>query len=183
MTPAAEPPGRWLGLVRAVASCLTGLPRYATLSIAVSWMVLIWALSSGSFDTPPGVPSRLWSLAANLAHAPLFGLLALLALGTLCARGVPAPRPSRAALCGAFLWALAWGVIDELHQSGTPGRHASAYDVVTDAVGALLVLWVAGYVTSERAHERGLLRRLGLGLVVCLLTAGVVTLVGAPSRG
>src|SRR5690606_20164179 len=64
-----------LALLRAVGRALQGLPRSLALLPVGAWMALIWWLSSLSGDAGP--PSILGGFVNNLAHAPLFGLLAL----------------------------------------------------------------------------------------------------------
>src|SRR5262245_36830636 len=49
----------------------------------------------------------------------------------------------RAAAAIAFAITVAWAVIDEIRQSFVPSRTASAMDVATDSVGALIVVTIA----------------------------------------
>ncbi len=125
----------------------------------------------------PGGSNFLVITVANLAHAPLFGLLALLVLAGLVSRrprtdagsGLPPIAPSQAGL--AWLVAVVYGCVDEWHQGRTPGRDSSLGDVVTDAVGAGCVIWIACYVAGTAASETGLLRRLVGGALLCFLAA------------
>ena len=67
--------GPTLAGLRRTGDLLARLPRSAGALLAVTWMALVWKLSSG---TPPETPVNLfWSTVGNLVHAPLFGLLAL----------------------------------------------------------------------------------------------------------
>jgi hypothetical protein len=70
---------------------------------------------------------------------------------------------------------LAYAVIDEWHQSFSPGRNPSAYDVLTDAVGAACVIWIVGYVRSGAASERGLWARILAGIALCAGAAALAT--------
>lgn len=56
----------------------------------------------------------------------------------------------------ALLGATAYGVLDEIHQMYVPGRHASAVDVMVDAVGAAAALLAvrAGILVRERAGDK-----------------------------
>jgi VanZ family protein len=98
---------------------------------AVAWMAVIFFFSSRPM--PPGtevIPD--W-----ITHGCSWAILAILLSGAL-----DASRGARVAL-PAFLGAVAYGVLDEIHQSYVPTRHADAADLVKDAVGALagVVLW------------------------------------------
>ena len=74
----------------------------------------------------------------NLLHIPLFGILAWLWYRTLgcwfANRGV--------LLSLSFLFAVGYGVIDEIHQLQVPGRYASLTDIALNARGAFLMLWL-----------------------------------------
>ena len=51
----------------------------------------------------------------------------------------------------AWVLALAYAVTDELHQSFTPGRYPSAWDVlIFDNLGALIALWLVTYRRQKR---------------------------------
>jgi hypothetical protein len=149
--------------------------RFAALPIA-AWAALIWSASS---MTParafPGI--RLSAFTTNLLHAPLFGMLALLGCLALPRDGAWPRVTSRAAL--AVLAAVVlYGVADEIHQSFTPVREVSAFDVVTDGVGAACVLLVVAYVGRPSADRRGLSHRVLLGLAACALAAAAATWIG-----
>lgn len=136
-------------------------------------MALIWQLS----DLPSGdEPRILWGAwLSNCAHAPLFGLLALWCVVAL-PRADGWPRLGPRALAAILLLVLAYGVVDELHQGTTPGRHPSAFDVLTDLVGAACSLWLAGHVGSRGATARSTGLRLVAGLALCALAGLVATL-------
>ena len=53
----------------------------------------------------------------------------------------------------AMLISIAYGISDEVHQSFVPGRVADAYDVLTDAFGALggtIACWAGGILSPTR---------------------------------
>jgi hypothetical protein len=147
----------------------------------------IWWLSSRRFQAPAG-PEDLLRVAANLVHAPLYGALFLL-FGAWFAAPSPAAstatsnRPSRppalrrAWSLAAFGATLLYALVDELHQAST-GRHPSAFDLVTDAAGALSALAIALYLAREGATDRGLLRRAAVGALACLAAAVLASFVG-----
>jgi VanZ family protein len=94
-------------------------------------MALIWFLSSQHGDAL-SIPSGF----DKAAHVVEFGFL-----GFLLGRGVGHSR-----LWMAFAVAVAWGGLDEWHQSRVPFRTASLWDVAADAIGALagVILAAAG---------------------------------------
>lgn len=171
--------GAWpLALVRRVGSALVALPRTVGVLLACAWMALSWWLSSGTHGPKDG--GLWWAFTSNLAHAPLFGLLALWWIAALPRREPDAggrrwARLGSAQMATVLALVLAWALVDEWHQSGVDGRVASWTDLVTDAVGATAVLVVAAYAGRDDASARGLLARLGLGLVACAAAAGVAT--------
>lgn len=79
-------------------------------------------------------------------HALGYGLLAL-----SYARGLrPNAKPEtaqrrRRRYLAAFLLAVLYSTLDEFHQSFTPGRHPSPWDVLIDSSGAALTLLWADY--------------------------------------
>lgn len=158
--------------LRGVGSFLLRVPLPLALLIVVLWGLVIWDLSSTRVPLPRG-PHLGWEFLSNLAHAPLFGLLALwVAAVVLRERDGGWPRPSRARDALVLGSVLAYGVLDELHQSRVPGRDASALDVLTDVVGAAVVLWIVRTLGRAPA-ERTLLARLGLGLLLCCASAAL----------
>ncbi|HED64038.1 MAG TPA: hypothetical protein ENJ09_00625, partial [Planctomycetes bacterium] len=147
-----EEHGAWGRAFLAVGRFLVGLPIPLAVLVVLAWMGLIWSLSSQTFEAPPEVASALWSFCANLAHAPLFGILALLFASIVLRVGMgdgwPRLRAWQAGVTVAFV--LAWALLDEWHQSMTPGRDSSLLDVVTDLVGAICVLAVIAILDPAR---------------------------------
>jgi hypothetical protein len=165
-----------LALFRGIARVLGALPRPLAAALAVAWMGLIWWLSSGPIEVKPPLPASdfFW----NLAHAPVFGLLAAFAAVAAAPRPLPSswPDPGRRARLVAFGLVAAWAALDEWHQARVPGRHGSPLDFLTDVTGAACVLWIAAYAGSARAGEGGLRRRLAIGVGACAAAALVTTL-------
>ena len=55
----------------------------------------------------------------------------------------------------AWLLAVLYAVTDEFHQSFTPGRHPSPWDVLLfDNFGALISLWLANRYRRQKRPER-----------------------------
>lgn len=83
----------------------------------------------------------------KLAHVAYFALTASFAVrACLTGHGWGARRTAAVVVLGA----LAWGVLDELHQSFTPGRSVEAGDVAADVAGASLGLGAALAVLRRR---------------------------------
>jgi len=164
-------------LLRALSRSLLSIPAPVAALLALCWAALIWRLSSRAVPTPVEV-HFVWELLSNLAHAPLFGLLCLFsaALVLRARRGESGPVFARARVAGLLAWIALYGVVDEWHQSRTPGRDPSAYDVVTDLAGAALVLWIASYVRHDASSESGLWLRIAASLALCLGSATLATL-------
>ena len=122
------------GLRRSVVR-LESLPAVVRYGLVVAQASTIWWLSSLSDITTS--TALVVGFVFNGGHFVLFGILgALLAI---------ALRPrTRLGTSAAFAVALAWGILDELHQRHVPGRVASVSDVATDACGAgftVALLW------------------------------------------
>ncbi len=91
-----------------------------------AWCGLVWFLSSqtgDSFDDD-------WEFPDWAAHAVEFGAGGFLARFAFA--GVPVAR----ATVAAVLFCLAWGLLDEWHQSFVDGRDPSGMDVAADLIGA-----------------------------------------------
>jgi VanZ family protein len=104
---------------------------------AVAWMAMLWVLSdqpglSVSEDPSVDLPIR------RAAHVGVYGVLAV-----LFARALRTPA-SGWRLAAPWLLAVAYGALDEWHQTQVPSRSGSAGDVGFDAVGAAVgvVAWV-----------------------------------------
>jgi len=161
--------------VRAAGRLLLGMSRTFWAGVAGLWAGLIWWLSTHEGGTGDGTFWMMWL--GNLAHAPLFGLLALWLALAAPRRAVGGwARLSRLDRTWIFVAVAAWGAMDEVHQSFVPGRDASVLDLMTDSAGALSVLAVAATAGLASASAVGVRRRLGLGILACLLTALSATL-------
>jgi len=168
---------RWRGVLVAVGRALLSLPRPVAFLLPWAWMGFLWSLSSQTF---PKRDDRLglWSFFSNLAHAPLFGLLAVawcaLLLRPRPSAGLPALTATKAALVVALV--TAYGIVDEWHQGRTPGRDPSAADVATDLAGAVCVVWIVDYLGRAGASEAGLRKRLlaAAGLAIAVVALGAL---------
>ncbi len=109
---------------------------------ALSWMALIWVLSSSTPDTIERTTSRLPSflMLPTVGHVVEFAVLAVLLLRLVQSN---TRRRREAVWAASALLALLYAGVDEMHQSFVPGRQASLIDVGYDALGAAagLVTW------------------------------------------
>ena len=96
----------------------------------VAWAALIFTLSSIP-DLGTGLGG--WDLALRkIAHTAEYAVL-----GVLLLRAVGKELP--AAGIG-----IAYAVTDEVHQAFVPGRHGAVMDVLIDAVGVLIGVYLLG---------------------------------------
>ena len=89
----------------------------------------------------PDLTNLLELLLRKGAHLFSFGVLALLARHALASGFPELPAHRRTYL--AFGFAVLYAITDEWHQSLAPTRDARATDVLIDAAGAAVALWVA----------------------------------------
>ena len=96
----------------------------------VAWAALIFILSSIP-DLGTGLGG--WDLALRkIAHAAEYAVL-----GVLLLRAVGKELPAAAI-------GIAYAVTDEVHQAFVPGRQGAVLDVLIDAVGVLIGVYVLG---------------------------------------
>ncbi len=114
-------PRSWLCKDRVIQALLAWGP-------AALWAGVLFLLSEAQLDPGPG-----WlALNDKVVHLGLYGVLgATLAWGLR--RGASSLRPLPLILLG-----VAYGVLDEWHQSFVPGRDPSTGDVLADAAGLIL---------------------------------------------
>ena len=131
---------------------------------AMAWMVLIFYLSSIP-GNELGPDILIINLIKKTGHFIIFSVLAVLYLSAFKGRKALVDTGSHLFLLSLFLTVL-YAMSDEYHQSFTPGRHSSGYDVIIDASGALTVLGLL-YMLKLRRN---------------LITARVKKMAKSPSR-
>jgi VanZ family protein len=124
----------------------------STWAPVAGYCALIVAISSLPASALPASRS-IWDH-DKLIHAAEYAVLAALIARALGRRG----RSGPGAAVAAFALAAAFGVLDELYQTTTPGRAATAADAVADALGALVGaagrwMWSASTSRRGRADE------------------------------
>ncbi len=97
---------------------------------AVAYMTLIFVVSSGTSVSLPANASD------KIVHVAEYALLAV-----LLTRGLVGGLPARIDLWTALVAigaTVAYGASDEWHQSFVVGRNADRFDLIADAVGAVV---------------------------------------------
>lgn len=97
----------------------------------LAWMGLIFYLSAQP-DLPQPDTGWVGTALSSGAHAFVFCVLAVLWMRMLDGR--------RHALLVAFLLTMLYALSDEFHQAFVPGRHPDPWDLLCDALGAVLAL-------------------------------------------
>jgi VanZ family protein len=115
--------------------------RWAIAAAGVA--VAIFVLSSIPAEELARTGIRIWDKAA---HAGVWAVLAF------CLGRALGARPHAVALTIGL--AAGYGVLDEIHQSFTPGRDTSGWDIVADATGAIVGA-LAAAAARRRADLRG----------------------------
>jgi VanZ family protein len=90
-------------------------------------------------------------LLAIAAHFIEYAVLAVLLW--LALRGIGSL--ARYAAPVAFVLAVLYAISDEWHQSFVPGRYPDALDVLVDALGALVALWLVSKLSLAHLRQRG----------------------------
>ena len=113
------------------------------------WVIVIYLLSAIpnihlTFKTPPGTD--------KLVHAILYFVLCWLVWRAFHYQ-VSLPMMRNSALLGAFIFCVAYGFLDEYHQTFTPGRDSDFYDVIADTGGALLFVAIASLRSRHRDKD------------------------------
>ena len=124
---------------------------------AVRWCVPLAGLGalwwSSSRTASDGLPRLGGPLAHNAMHVVAYACIAGSAWLAWSRRPVRAPQRMRS--IGSWSVAAAYGVVDELHQSYVPGRDCSAFDLVSDAAGAALAVFLLRGALGVPGRWRG----------------------------
>lgn len=119
------------------------LERTLRVAPAVLYLVFTWFASSQSADSLPS------NVSDRIAHFGEYALLALLLVFALTA--FETPRVTSSALLKAAALSIAWGLLDEYHQSFVPTRDSSFRDVISDVAGTAAAV---GMVALLARYER-----------------------------
>lgn len=127
---------------------LPRVPRLATAWLPPAlYVAVIWLLSSQSDVTAPllAIPHI-----DKVIHFVEYGVLAVLVARALALTTLLRPVVFSALAVGMT---TAYGVIDELHQSYVPSRHASWQDAVADFAGACVLVAVYARYRARKARQ------------------------------
>ena len=128
--------------------------------------LLWWSSSREPTPGPRDVPGILWRNAMHVVAYAILGASLLMAMHSVPRRRLVGPG------LWSFLIAIAYGIVDELHQSFVPGRVCSLADVFADAAGAALALAIV-IPWLQRERPRGAV--LGLCLCACAVSVALAT--------
>lgn len=140
-------------ILRRLATWYLARPRWLRALAPLSWMALVWWLSSRERPIAPLGP---WYY--NSAHVGVYGVLAALVFlffGEGRRRGWL-----------AFAITVAYGIVDEIHQAFVPNRVASVFDVMSDASGAAIACCLLGWLLHGHAGCRRALPWLVLAAIL-----------------
>lgn len=110
-------------------------------------MVTLWWTSSQTPKDSPPSAIRAWL--HNGAHVIAYGGLGGAWLTALMTRVGDVLRLGRRRVAAAVLLTIAYGIVDEVHQSFVPKRDASVLDVLTDTTGSLLAVVLVGWALQR----------------------------------
>jgi len=104
---------------------------------------IIVYLSSLSYPSRH-LPSLLFGLSDKLVHGVEYGIL-----GILLYRALHQTNRTIRSICLAIIWAVAFGISDEMHQWFVPNRQADLWDLLADTIGATLFILTWVFMTKK----------------------------------
>ncbi len=159
-------------VLRAIGAALLRIPRERAIVPVLLWAGVIFFMSSRPAPSLGGA-GEFAGVLGNFAHALEYGVFAVfLALLAPRAAGWVDLRPRAVATILAVV--LLYAASDEWHQSFTPHRDASVFDVLTDLTGASATLACIAAL-GRRDAGRALGIRFALGLLASLAAAALAT--------
>ncbi|MDA1260809.1 MAG: VanZ family protein [Planctomycetota bacterium] len=132
------------GSLRGLYPALLAMPRRLRVAGLAGMLAVIAVASSLSGGSNGGLP-EVRAFVLNLGHQFLFGALAVV---IALAVGLRLPtRPLKGFAIVVIVLGL--GLLDEIHQASVPQRDSSLWDLVSDTLGAVFALTIAGW-TARR---------------------------------
>lgn len=114
-------------------------------SLTICYMAVLYYSSSISGTRLPGLPNAY----DKLIHFLVYTILAFLIYCSLARSGI-----RRYLLILSFLFAVIYGITDEIHQLYVPFRDASIGDVIANSLGALCGSYLASKLISSGISGR-----------------------------
>lgn len=126
------------------------LPRGLRLLGPIAVMMVLWWSSSKTPDH--SAPSALKAWLHNSAHVIAYGGLAGAWLVAFVSRIDGELRLAARHSVVALLLSIAYGVVDEVHQSYVPERDSSVVDVISDSIGSGIALVLVSWALRRDAR-------------------------------
>jgi len=106
------------------------------------WPAILWSVVIFTFSSyPTGSTVKLYwpdFLIKKTAHMIEYGVLTMLMYRGFWNNGVE----KKTALKYALIWAIFYGITDEVHQDFTPGREPAVRDIIFDTIGAGIAAFI-----------------------------------------
>jgi VanZ family protein len=109
--------------------------NFADVAPLVGYCALVFAVSA--LHSPPA-PEYPFQWGDKISHALAYAAMAFLAVRATRVIGVDRALARR--LVAAYVFCIAYGASDELHQYFVPGRDCDVFDWLADATGSGLVM-------------------------------------------
>lgn len=117
---------------------MKGLLKWLVWILPIGYMILIWVLSSMPANAVVELPdTRIDRFIKESLHLVEFAILYLLLVMALRTSG----RLTRATSIICAVFAISYGLLDEIHQSFVPYRSATIIDFVKDTIGVLIAYY------------------------------------------
>ena len=115
----------------------------------------VWSIAIFGLSAIPGISSLHIPLRADkFIHGAIYFILCLLVWRAFFYQS-RCPFLRRWAIGAAFLYTIAYGILDEFHQVYVPGRTPDPMDVVADGTGALLcVFFLLGWRWRRKQAQK-----------------------------
>ena len=128
--------------------------------VVIAYMAGIYYLSSLplSANQSKGISKSTRQIITNIAHVPLYGILAFLLLRAFNRGKNNLEHRSLISYYLAFAIGTLFAISDEVHQSFVPGRTASLLDVLLDVLGIIAVLISVNKIAPSVSKGRKLCR-------------------------
>ncbi len=116
-------------------------------------LVVVWIILFVLTTVPSYVVPQYFDAQDKLEHLSAYFILSIFLCLTLHFQK-KSIKLSNYAVLFTFIFALAYGAIDELHQQLVPGRFADITDWMADSIGAIFGVWICSrFINSQYSHN------------------------------